>query len=265
MEDIEIKTFIKDTRLVNPQLITLVTYTGAKLREQDLSDSKRLDLVVETLKITSQFCHNLASKTKTSFKEQDKEFFYQNLMILTLILRTAFPLEWFKKRSVIDWSNEFTHNQHIWNNLLYKAIRVLTLDLGLELLELYKQLDFILVKEPSDWIFFIRMVSQVYKYFPFQISQIEKIVFTGLEKPIEEHEAYKEYNSFKYTEKVLRINQLRRDSMVSFYNKTCEACFEDQFFLVTGELVDTEKIEFIRNLADLTPLAYKSELNSNLL
>lgn len=181
-------------------------------------------------------------------------------MILTLILRTAFPLSWFQNQTVIKWSNGLNQNKHAWNILFYKAIRVQILDLGLELVELYKQLDLIIVK-PFDWIFFIRMVSRSHEFFLLKISHIEKIVFSGLEEPIEERDAY----SSKYTQKVLHLNELRRETLFRFYERTYEPDFQNQFVLVAGELLDLERIESIRNLADLTPLADKDELDSNLL
>lgn len=278
MEDL--KTFIKGNRIVDPRLIALVTDMSAKLMEQNLCDSKRTDLVIESLKITSRSCHDLASKTKTSFREEeDLKLFRQNLMALAFILETAFSNEWFTNisKNVIDWSNGLNHNEKMWDTLKYKAIRQLSLDLIVELFVLFDQLnnaylsaiakDY-LAPRPSNFIFYIKFIkvsSLSHDYFKFRISQIEKIINAGLEKPIEKHEAYKEYNCSKYTKKVLAINQLRRNSLVGFYNQTCQACFEDELFSVTRELLDWERVQSICNLANLTPLAHKSELDSNLL
>lgn len=241
----DIKTVIRDDGIVDPRLIYLVTDMNAKLMEPNLCNSKRTDLVIETVKITSRSCHDLASKTKTSFREEeDLELFRQNLMVLTFILSTAFTDEWLTNisKNVIDWSNGLTHNEEMWDNLKYKAIRVLSLDLTVELLVLFDQLNnaFLsaiaknyLAPRPSNFIFYIKFIklsSLSYNYFKFRISQIEKVINRGLEEQIEEHEAYRKYNCSKYTKKVLAINQLRRESLVNFYNKNCQACFEDDFF-----------------------------------
>lgn len=73
MKDQEIETFIKDTDLQDLKLIMLVISASVQLRDEDLPNSKRVDLVSETLKITSQIFYDLASKTKTSFKQEDKK------------------------------------------------------------------------------------------------------------------------------------------------------------------------------------------------
>lgn len=253
----KIETFIKDNKIVDPRRITLMKETSAKLREQNLSLSKRRDVVLNGLELTSQSCHKLASST--SFTEQHKDIFLQDSAIAGFLLETGFPPKnpWFTKivkDNLPNFRGSTMSNSdpEIWHHFKYKAMGVLASDLAVEL----TQLRWHLGTEKPYFTPVVKVSSLTKDYFKMQVSQLDSIVREGWEEQISANRG----QNIALTRTVIRVDYLRGESLFSYYDKMHKACFEDELFSVTGN-----KLSNIRDRRCLSEIIEVNQLNPHVL
>nr|YP_010932503.1 hypothetical protein RMD54_pgp110 [Klebsormidium crenulatum]WKT06368.1 hypothetical protein [Klebsormidium crenulatum] len=251
----KVEIFIKDYKIENPDRIALVKETSAKLMEQNLCPSKRGDVVLNALEMTSFSSHNLASTT--AFTEQDKNIYLQDSRIAGFLLKTAFPP---KNETLAKTINQnfskfrgstvsLSHNDpEIWQNLNYKAKGVLACDLAVELTGLRFHLE---THKPSFTPVF-KLSSLIGNYFKMQISQLDTIVQEGWEEQIRANRGQKT----ALTSTVIRVNNLRGESLFSYYDKTGQTCFQDELLSATRK-----KLSNICDRRCLSDIIEVSQLN----
>lgn len=262
----------KDTNTENPITSQL---------DQLIVEIKRTRVVSDVLEITCRSCHEFS--LKTLFTDEDKQLFLQDVMVIIFILQTAAKrnAEWLPNlnisKNIMRWFNEPNNDEEeldeeeldegdVLEILHYRAIRVLTWDLMLELNQLTNQLieQLGLDKAPSDYVFFAKLCSQVSNYFQFRMSAVKNIIFKRFEKSTQIYDTEEEKKRFRYTCRVLAINEFRAStSLFNFYNEKCQACFEDEFLSITGTKLNEQKLKEERehHLGQLQLLAHPIELD----
>nr|YP_010932894.1 hypothetical protein RMD57_pgp050 [Klebsormidium mucosum]YP_010932942.1 hypothetical protein RMD57_pgp002 [Klebsormidium mucosum]WKT07142.1 hypothetical protein [Klebsormidium mucosum]WKT07143.1 hypothetical protein [Klebsormidium mucosum] len=257
METVEM--FIKDNKITDFRRIELVKKTSAKLREQNLCYSKRIELVSNTLEITSRSCHNLVSKT--SFKKKHKIFFLQETGVAMFVLKAAFPpknlnLKKFFKENLAKLGGSTVYlsynDPETWSHFKYKAMGVLASDLEAEL----TGLRFHLGIEKPYFSPVVKVSNLTKHYFKMQVSQLDSIVREGWEEQIRGNKV----QNAAFTSTVIRVNDLRGESLFSYYDKMHKACFEDELFSATGN-----KLSNIRDQRSISEIIDVSQLNASVL
>lgn len=258
---LEVETFIKNQEIKDVKRSQLVREAITELCERNLPMSKRIDIVMDALKKTSMFAHELSSTPV--LKKWHKNLLLQDIKVASFILKTGFTLKETAVRkietitkSLFDISAylnfDSDSDREMWQNLKDKAIRLVASDLSTELTDRSWDLG----NEMPFYAPVTKVITLTPDFFELQVDEVKNIVEKGWEEQI----SAKRGQTDILTNTVIQIHDLRGESLINYSDKRWHSCYKSDFVSTTKrQLIDSRNQRCISEIVD------EKQLNSSVL